>query len=529
MKLGLSLITKLTLVISLILAIFMAVLDYINVKNVRSAMLKYAISNADQIAEVINQSAYDAMLKNDKGSMYNMISRIGQDPKFEHIRLIGREGTVVFSSTKNEIGTILDTKAEACTMCHGENENPLLHATSEQRSRIFTNREGKELLGFTKAIYNQPACITAACHVHPEKYNVLGMLDINVSLEDMNKKSHEYRLEFFLFTCFLLIFTGVLINVLIQRMVNRPVKLLKKHANLVAAGILDARVTAVSDDELGQLAESTNMMTVSLQMAQAELKEWGSSLESKVEERTSEIKRIEHHLRRSEKLASLGKLVAGIAHEINNPLTGVLLYASIINSDKRLDEELKPDVEKIIYESKRCADIVSRLLEFSREAVPHKEAVCLNGLLAKVVNLIHKQPSFHEITIVQNYAESLPDVLVDPGQIQQVFINMILNASHAMYDGGTLTITTASDEKSSTVRTEITDTGCGISEEVISHIFDPFFTTKSEGTGLGLSISYGIIENNGGNIEVKSELGKGTTFTVLLPAYNSSMIDEFMA
>ncbi|MBC7963916.1 MAG: HAMP domain-containing protein [Steroidobacteraceae bacterium] len=529
MKLGLSLITKLTLVISLILAVFMALLDYINVKNFRSAMLKYAVTNADQIAEVINQSAFDAMLKNDKGRMYDMISRIGQDPNFEHIRLIGREGTVVFSSTKNEIGMVLDTNAEACTMCHGKNENPRLHATSMQRSRIFKNREGKEVMGFTKAIYNQPACIAAACHVHPEKFNVLGMLDIIVSLEEMNKKSHEYRREFFLFTCFLLIFTGVLINVLIQRMVNKPVKFLRKHANMVAAGILDARVTAVSDDELGQLSESVNMMTVSLQMAQVELKEWGNSLETKVEERTSEIKRIEQHLLRSEKLASLGKLVAGIAHEINNPLTGVLLYSSIIYSDKRLDGELKPDVEKIISESKRCADIVSRLLEFSRESMPHKEAICLNALLEKVVNIIHKQPSFQEITIVQNYAGDLPDVLVDPGQAQQVFINMILNASHAMNEGGTLTISTFTDENQSTVHTEITDTGCGISEDDLGHIFDPFFTTKSEGTGLGLSISYGIVENNGGKIEVRSVLGKGTTFTVQLPVYDKSLMDDFTA
>lgn len=527
MKPGLSLITKLTLVISLILAVFMALLDYINVKNFRSAMLKYAASNADQIAEVINQSAYDAMLKNDKGSMYDMIKRIGQDPSFDHIRLIGREGTVVFSSTKNEIGMVLDKNAEACTMCHGKNENPRLHATTKQRSRIFTNHDGKEVLGFTKAIYNQPACITAACHVHPEKFNVLGMLDIIVSLEDMNNKSHEYRLEFILFSCFLLIFTGVLINVLIQRMVNRPVKLLRQHANMVAAGNLDAKVTALSNDELGELSESVNMMTVSLKMAQEELTEWGNNLETKVEERTCEIKRIENHLLRSEKLASLGKLVAGIAHEINNPLTGVLLYASIINSDKRLDAELKPDVEKIISESKRCADIVSRLLEFSREAMPHKEAISINTLLEKVVNLVHKQPSFQEITIQENYDDNLPDVLVDPGQIQQVFINIVLNASHAMYDGGILTLSTSTDENESTIRTEISDTGCGISEDDLGHIFDPFFTTKSEGTGLGLSISYGIVENNGGKIEVKSALGKGTTFIVTLPAYNRSLMDEF--
>ncbi|MDO9307664.1 MAG: PDC sensor domain-containing protein, partial [Deltaproteobacteria bacterium] len=224
MKLGLSLITKLTLVISLILAVFMALLDYINVKNFRNAMLKYAVSNADQVAEVINQSAYDAMLKNDKGRMYDMISRIGQDPNFVHIRLIDREGKVVFSSTKTEIGIVLDKNAEACTMCHQENDNPRLHVSPTQRSRIFTNCDNREVLGFTKAIYNQPACITAACHVHPQSHNVLGMLDIIVSMEDMNNKSHEYRLEFFLFTCFLLIFTGILINVLIQRMVNRPVK-----------------------------------------------------------------------------------------------------------------------------------------------------------------------------------------------------------------------------------------------------------------------------------------------------------------
>lgn len=527
MKLGLSLITKLTLATTLILIGFMALLDYINVKNFRNAILNYAISNADQVAEVINQSAYDAMLKNDKDSMYAMIKRIGQDASFEHIRLIDREGKVVFSSTKDEIGAVLDKNAEACTMCHKSNDNPRLHVSSKQRSRFFTNREGKEVLGFTKAIYNQPACSAAACHVHPEKYSVLGMLDIIVSLEDMNNKSHEYRLEFFLFTCFLLIFIGVLINVLIQRMVNRPVKLLTKHANLVSAGILDAKVTAVSDDELGKLSESVNMMTVSLKMAHEELKEWGNNLEHKVEERTREIKLIEQHLLRSEKLASLGKLVAGIAHEINNPLTGVLLYSSIVNSDKRLDAELKPDMEKIISESRRCAAIVSRLLEFSREAMPHKEAISINSLLEKVVNLVHKQPDFQDITIIKDYADNLPDVLVDPGQIQQVFINMILNASHAMYEGGTLTLSTSVDDNHSAVRAEITDTGCGISEDDLSHIFDPFFTTKSEGTGLGLSISYGIVANNGGKIEVRSVLGKGTTFTILLPVYDRSLFDDF--
>jgi two-component system NtrC family sensor kinase len=286
-------------------------------------------------------------------------------------------------------------------------------------------------------------------------------------------------------------------------------------------------VPVLSHDELGELSEAVNKMTEKLGRARKELEEWGASLELKVEERTREVKKIENQLFRSEKLASLGKLVAGIAHEINNPLTGVLLYASILNGDKRLDPELKVDIERVISESRRCADIVSRLLEFSREVKPHMEAISLNEMLEKVITLIHKQPSFHDIIILKNYAESLPDIMVDPGQIQQVFINIFLNASQAMTDGGTLTISTQLDDDNFMVCACIEDNGYGIAEADLGRVFDPFFTTKGDGTGLGLSISYGIVENNGGKIEVKSQLGKGTAFMIKLPVYVGSIIDEF--
>lgn len=525
MKQGFSLITKITLITSLILIGFMALLDQINSRHSRNAMINYAVSNADQIAEIINHSTYNAMMKNDKENLNEMIKQIGLSKAITHIRLIDKSGKVFYSSTLNEVGRILDKNAEACTMCHKSDDNPKQYASSMNRSRIFTDLDGNEVLGFTKAIYNQPSCVAAACHFHPKNHSILGVLDIIISLEDMNNESKIYRMQFFVFTCFLLVFIGILINFLIQKMVNTPVKLLIRHTNQVSAGNLDVSVSAVSQDELGELSESVNKMTVNLKTAQEELKEWGSSLEFKVDERTKEIKRIEQHLRRSEKLASLGELVAGIAHEINNPLTGVLLYASIIISDRRLDNELKPDVEKVISEGRRCADIVCRLLEFSREATPHQESISINYLIEKVVDLIHNQPSFHNITIQKKYVDNLPNVLVDPGQIQQVFINIMLNASHAMSEeGGTLTISSAISNDYSFVCAEISDTGCGISEENLRHIFDPFFTTKSEGTGLGLSISYGIVENNDGKIEVKSKVGKGTTFTILLPVYEDPQL-----
>ncbi len=521
-----TLITKLACAITLILLGFMGLLDYTNIHNFRKAMIEYAVSNADQMAEVINQSAYDSMLKNDKNSLFEMIRRIGQSEGVMHIRLMDRTGRIFYSSTREEIGTVINKNTEACTMCH-KSENPRLYATSMHRSRFFTAADGTDVMGFTKAIYNEPACYTAACHVHPQSYSILGVLDIVVSLNNLHQKVHDYRTQFIILTCIFVAATGILITLLTQLFVNKPVQRLVRHMSRVSAGDLEARVPVISRDELGELSEEVNRMTANLARARSELEEWGSSLEVKVDERTREIKRIENQLYRSEKLASLGKLVAGIAHEINNPLTGVLLYSSIVSSDKRLEPELKADIDRVIVESRRCADIVSRLLEFSREAMPHKEAIGLNGMLDKIVSLIEKQPSFHDIEIVRHYAADLPDILVDPGQIQQVFINLFVNASQAMASGGVLTISTFFETEQGRVCAEIRDNGCGISEEELGQIFDPFFTTKADGTGLGLSISYGIVENNGGSIAVRSTPGSGTVFTVRLPIYQGTLVDEF--
>lgn len=521
MKLRLSLIVKLTIATSLILIGFMWTLDSINLTYFRNIMTEYAVSNAEQIAEVVTQSAYDAMMKNDKNQLYEVISHIGESKSIEHIRLIDREGKIVFSSTRQEIGKIITMNAEACQMCH-KSGNPRLYASSMHRSRLFTTSDGKEVLGLTKAIYNQPSCSTAACHFHHSEYNVLGILDITISLDNLLQKSHEYRMQFLIMTCVLLLLIGVLINYLTQRLVNRPVKRLVRHTALVAAGDLEVRVPVSSHDELGDLSEAVNRMTKSLQKAQDELKDWGNSLEQKVEERSQEIKQIQAQLYRSDKLASLGQLVAGIAHEINNPLTGVLLFSSIVSSDTRLDPVLKADLERVISETRRCADIVKRLLDFSRESVAHKEAISFNALLDKVIDLMYQHPCFHNINIMKNYTPDLPDIIADPGQIQQVFMNLLLNACHAMPGGGNLTLNTSMSSDGNYVDAEVRDTGCGISEADLNRIFDPFFTTKSDGTGLGLSISYGIVENNGGKLGVKSRVGEGTAFTVMLPVFNGS-------
>lgn len=518
MKIRISLIAKLTFATSLILLVFMGLLDNINLKNVRKVMIDYAVSNAEQVADIISQSAYDSMMKNDKTGLYHMIGRIAKSENIEHIRLIDQKGKVVFSNINEEIGSVIGKHADECIMCHNPEspESLDISPSSMNRSRIIITRSGKETLGFTKAIQNQPACFTASCHFHGKYDTVLGLLDISISLEMLKQKSHEYRLTFIMLTCLLLLMIGILITTLTQYLVDIPVQRLVRHSALVASGDLESRVPVTSRDELGELSEAVNLMTESLGKADKELKGWADSLENKVEERSHEIMRMEEQLRSSEKLASLGTLAAGVAHEINNPLTGILLYASILNSDKRLDPALLPDVEIVISETRRCAGIVKNLLDFSRKSLPEKEVIALDAILDEVVTLFHQQPDFRNIVIRKNYGNDLPQISVDPNQIRQVFMNLVINAGHAMPKGGDLEISTYRSANGTYVCAGIKDNGSGVPEENIARIFDPFFTTKPEGTGLGLSISYGIIENHGGKIEVKSTVGKGTTFIVML-------------
>ncbi len=516
MNLRISLIAKLTFATSVILLVFMGLLDTINLKNFRKVMIDYAVSNAEEVADIVNQSAYDAMMKNDKTGLYHLIGKIAESKNIEHIRLIDPQGKVVFSNIHAEIGSVIGKHADECTMCHNAASSGV-SISSMNRSRIISTRAGKEAIGFTKAIYNQAPCFNASCHFHGKNDTVLGLLDISISLEILRQKSHEYRLEFALLTCLLLLLIGILVTILMHYLVDIPVQRLARHSALVAMGDLESRVPVTNRDELGELSEAVNWMTKSLATAEMELKVWADSLENKVEERSREIMRMEEQVRRSEKLASLGTLSAGVAHEINNPLTGILLYASILHNDKRLDPALLPDVKRVLTETQRCAGIVKDLLEFSRESLPEKEVITLDAILDEVVALFHQQPDFSAIVIGKEYGRDLPQISVDPGQIRQVFINLVINAGHAMPHGGELKITTYRSADEKYVCAAIADNGIGIPDEDLARIFDPFFTTKPEGTGLGLAISYGIVENHGGKIEVVSRAGEGTTCMVMLP------------
>jgi len=530
MPLRLSLITKLSLAISLILLATMGLFAYINVEQLEKLLYEEAVIDADKLSETIIRTTHYHMLENNLKRAYQIIDEVGaQRGTIERIRMVNKFGLVTHSTDNKETGLFLDKKAEACSMCHS-GPSPLVHATTMNRSRLFTNREGREVLGLAKAIYNEERCYTAPCHFHPKEAKVLGVLDVIVSLDQMHQKVYAYRNEIIVLTVMQIGLIALCLTFLTQRLVNRPVRALVRHANLIGGGDLDARVSVKNRDELGDLAEAFNGMTINLKRARVELEDWGKNLEEKVEQRTQEIKKIQSQLVHSEKLASLGELVAGIAHEINNPLTGILVFASLLSSDSKLDPSLKGDLDLIVKETQRCARIVKGLLDFSRESMPQKKPSSLNAIMDATLTLICNQACFHDINVIKEYNPDIPEMHMDPNQIEQVFINLLLNACHAIGGPGEIRIRTGLDQEREEAYVVITDNGCGIPEDNLSKIFDPFFSTKeNKGTGLGLSVSYGIIEGHGGSIDVQSTVGVGTTFTCWLPLDHEGALETASA
>lgn len=308
------------------------------------------------------------------------------------------------------------------------------------------------------------------------------------------------------------------VAILLSKRISVPLRTLEEAARKISEGEYKSSFTIKkAPREVENLAVALNQMAMELDKEKQELEAWADTLEVKVQQRTSELKKIHGQLFRSEKLASLGKLAAGVAHEINNPLTGVLTNASLLFEDLPEGDPKKEDARVIVNETIRCREIVKRLLDFARQTKPMKKQTNINSLVDNIVMLVRNQTSFRNINIERKLEDNLPEIMADGDQIQQVIINFILNASDAMPNGGLLNIQSRVMKNGEYIELKFTDSGHGISEENKNRIFDPFFTTKESGTGLGLSISYGIIEQHGGTIHVESESGKGTTFIVQLP------------
>lgn len=332
-------------------------------------------------------------------------------------------------------------------------------------------------------------------------YEIIGILHVG-TLEQKYLDIKNQTIIAFLTITIIVTLISMMLSYFISRRISVPIKSLAAASREVAHGNLDAKVETLSNDELGELAASFNTMAATLKERDRKLKEF------------ARIKIME-----SERLALIGQLSANVAHELNNPLTGIVTYSHLLLERMPNGDPNTKSIQKIITQANRCKEIIRGLLDFARQRKPDKTSSDVNYVLQECISLVENQAAFHNIEFVKEFDAKLPTAVIDPSQIERVFINMIINAAEAMEGDGRLTITTDATPSKQFVRVRFSDTGYGIAEANMEKIFDPFFTTKEvgHGTGLGLAISYGIIKEHGGTVRVESEANKGTTFSIRLP------------
>jgi len=491
-----------------------------------------------QVSEVISKSTHFAMLQNQPAYVDRIIHDVANLAKIDRVRILSKDGRITHSTFAPEIGQTVDRKAEACSHCH-QSERPLEQVPKNERTWTFKGPNGESLLGSMEVIRNEPSCYNAACHQHAKETSVLGVLDIVYSLDEIDRKLRTSTLGIAGFSLGFIAFAALLVGFFVHRLVYLPLRDLESGAQRLSTGNLDQAIPVRSGDEFGKLATSFNVMTGALRNSRAELRDWGHTLEQKVERRTQELRSAQAETMRGEKLASVGLLASGVAHELNNPLTGILTFSHLVRQkmpDKSTDAE---DMDLVIRETKRCAAIIKRLLDFAREKLPEKKFTDLNQVIDDTVRIVEQPAHLRDIEITVHLDRVLPPIWIDADQIKQVIMNMLVNAQHAVEEKGSITVSTRrsldprapAGEPKPMVEISIVDTGCGIPETNLRRIFDPFFTSKDvgKGTGLGLSVSHGIVEAHGGLIEVESKVGEGSTFRVLLPLTPPSAVLESKA
>ncbi|NIO29178.1 MAG: HAMP domain-containing protein [Candidatus Latescibacteria bacterium] len=519
---------RLFLLLTGILLVIFSIHTYTDIRHTSTLLNDDVYYFADRACEMIKRSTRYSMLLNRKEDVHETIRAIGAQPGFVGINIYNKGGETIFSTDSTSVGRTVDMKAEACVICHAEDE-PLSSVPDKSTMRVYQSEEQGHVLGLIHPIRNEPACYEAECHAHDPEATVLGVLDVKMSLASVDERLASMRTTMIFSSLGATLLISTLLGLFIYRVVRRPIGELIRGMNTISSGDLSTRLAIHSTTEIGELAQSFNKMADDLQKARKELREWARTLEDRVASKTKELKDMQNQIVQMEKMASLGKLSASVAHEINNPLFGILTYAKLIlrelehsNIDDKATPMIRDHLTIIQKESSRCGDIVKNLLDFARYSGGQFASHHLHAILDQTLTLLSHHFEMQQIAIEKKYMKENDEIICDANQCQQAFIAMCMNAVESMHDGGTLTVQTNFEDENIIVK--ITDTGIGIPEDVLPRIFEPFFTTKkgkegetAAGLGLGLSVVYGIVQRHHGIILVDSTLGKGTTFTIRMP------------
>jgi two-component system NtrC family sensor kinase len=519
---------KLIIFLTIIVALVSGISGYISVKTQERQLLDAMVTGADQLSRGISSATWHAMLADNRQAAYDIMQTIALKQGIDKIRIFNKEGRIMYSTRPEENLQQVDKRAEACFVCHASDQ-PLVRVDVPSRSRVFRDAEhgNERKLAIITPIYNEPSCSQAECHAHPASVNVVGVLDVALDLQPIDDEVAAMTRQTVIVTGIQILLIAIFIVFFTRYVVARPIRKLIAGTKAVAEMKLERPIDINSSEEIDELAHSFNVMRERLKVAVDELNDLNQSLETKVDERTQQLKTAHQKLLQTDRLASLGQLSASVAHEINNPVSGVLNLSMLMQrllTDQGIPAERLPEFKKylaqVVNETSRVGRIVSDLLAFSRRQKPQRTKANINTIIQSTLNLLAHKLKLGNVNTELRLDPKLPDVDCDPSQIQQVIINLVMNGAEATqkHGGGMVTVTTGVD-RSGQVFIDVSDDGEGISEANRAKLFTPFFTTKDEGkgVGLGLAVVYGIVDAHGGEIDVQSNVGRGSTFRVTLP------------
>jgi two-component system NtrC family sensor kinase len=501
-------------------------------RSVNENYMKSVISeNGNNIGHLVEGALYQSMMENDQTSLQRMLDQINAMAGIDNVSMYDNKNNLAYTSILNDSTNHSDPD---CKSCHEDLDQ--MFSPDKKSYRIVDadsecvmnpkNRNVRNLL-IKSPILNTPSCSSAACHAHNPDEKVLGSLIIKMPLQGLDNALKESTTDYFLLASVLTVFLIIFLIYFTNKRIKSPLNEIILASEAVTKGDKSKRLQIKPHQlsDMRMVSHAFNEMLDNLQSATLELENWSQQLEYKVQKKTEELGQAHNELMNIERIASLGKLSLSVAHEINNPLSGILVYAKLIQkqlNNPYLDEEKKNSMLKhlklIESETKRCGDIVKGLLDFSRKDQNGFEPKHLHEILSNTFELMSHSMKIADIHFIPDFAAKNDMIFCSPNQIKQVCLAILVNAREAVSENGEIVVHTANPDENH-VKIEFTDNGVGIAKEDIPHIFEPFFSTKEKttGIGLGLSIVHGIVQNHKGRTEVQSEQGKGTTIAVILP------------
>lgn len=511
---------KLITVIVSVILFLMLIQTVVTTLALRQDLISSLAEKTFEASEIVKNSTRYSMLLNLKSDVNKILQNIATKDGITSIKIYDKLGVVTYASDSLYLNKSVDIQNEICQPCHRP-QIPLTNLSVNDRTQIRDVNGVKELF-ILNPIENSPDCSTSECHESQKTSSILGIMEMSVPLKSIDTIVDKNVSTVLIYivggTLLLALLTAVFINIFI----NRPLRKISQGIHVLSGGDLSYRLPVSGKDELAEVAMQLNDMSGKLQNAYDEIKGWNETLNIKIEEKTHELKNIYTQVNQIEKLASLGKLSATVAHELNNPLAGILTFSKLII--RKIDKMPKTDeltkinnhLTMIAEEADRCGRIVKDLLLFSHKGDDEfvRENLCM--IADRAIQLIDHHLHLHKITLEKEY--QYPEILVDcnPQKIQQALLSLSINAIEAMEEGKTLRVSITRESDKVIVR--IRDEGSGIDEKILPTIFEPFVTTKEsgKGTGLGLSVVYGIISAHSGKIEVEETSLAGTTFKITL-------------